>query len=141
VGSSGSRARAAIAAAARAPGVEVTLTVTAPAGPGAQLGAAIRVDQPPAEGSEAADVFLAITEDGLASNVSAGENLGRHLEHRAVLRRLIRAGRIAPGQPFSASLASRIEREWKPENLHAVVFLQGAESGKILGAAISRVTP
>ncbi len=141
VGSSGSRARAAIAAAARAPGVEVTLTITAPAPPRAQLGAAIAVSQLPADGSEPADVFLAITEDGLASNVSAGENHGRHLVHRAVLRRLIRAGRIEPGQPFSANLASRLEREWKPENLHAVVFLQGVDSGEILGAAISRVTP
>jgi hypothetical protein len=83
---------------------------------------------------ESAEVRLAITEDGLASDVSAGENRGRHMEHRAVVRKFIAVGRIEPGKPFTANVTGRIAPEWKRENLHAVVFVQERDTLRITGA-------
>jgi hypothetical protein len=40
-----------------------------------------------------ADVFLAVVEDALASDVTRGENAGRKLAHTAVARTLVAAGR------------------------------------------------
>jgi hypothetical protein len=137
LGSAGGQARAAVAAAAHLPQVEVSLTVSTGAPPDAILHTRIQVNSLPAEAGEAAKVYLAVTENALASNVSAGENSGRRLEHRAVVRKISLMGSIEAGKPFSASIADRMAPGWKRENLRVVVFLEGGTSGKILGAATS----
>jgi len=137
LGSASSQARAAIAAAAHAPRVAVSLELTAGAPPDDSLRAAIQAGPLPAEIAESARVYLAVTEDGLASNVTAGENNGRHLEHRAVVRRLISTGGTEPGRTFAGEVKGRIAREWKRENLRIVVFVEGATSGQIFGAQSS----
>jgi hypothetical protein len=141
LGSASREARAAISAAAREPRIEVSLVVAAGTPPDAALRATIRVEAFPQGVREAAEVFLAITEDGLASQVSAGENSGHRLEHRAVVRKLISAGRAEPGRPFAANVDGRIAPAWKRENLRVVVFLEGASTGQILGAATSPAIP
>jgi hypothetical protein len=84
-----------------------------------------------------ADVFLAITENNLYSNVSRGENAARRLSHSAVVRKLDRIGKIASqaDQTFATNATIRIERKWRLENLRAVVFVQERASRRILGAA------
>lgn len=139
VGSAGSRARAAIAAAARAPLLEVSLALVTASSRDASLHSSIRINQLPTSSPEAAEVFLAITEDALASNVSAGENSGRRLEHRAVLRKLMSAGRIHPGQSFSADEDTPIAPAWKRENLRVVAFVSGTRTGHIFGAATAGI--
>jgi hypothetical protein len=81
------------------------------------------------------DVLLAITESGLATNVARGENAGLTLKHSAVVRRLIPIGKLKSSKTFTADPVVKLEREWKPENLGAVVFVQDRSSGKVLGAA------
>jgi hypothetical protein len=141
IGIASREARAAISAAAHAPRAEVSLAVAAGTPPEASLRATIRVDTLPPDIREAAEVFLAITEDGLVSDVSAGENSGRHLEHRGVVRKLSSAGRAKPGRPFVANVDTRIAPGWKRENLHVLVFLEGASTGQILGAATASAKP
>ena len=97
--------------------------------------ATVRVDAFPAGVREKADVHLALTEDDLSSNVGAGENAGRHLVHRAVVRRFTSAGHAEAGKPFAAEVKIPVERSWKRENLHVVAFLEGRSSGQIFGAA------
>ncbi len=135
VGSASRTARAAIAAAAQFPVIEVALDVTTAAPPGDSFRATIRAAALPAAAAEDAGVYLAITEDGLASDVGAGENAGRHMEHRAVVRKFIPAGKMEPGTPFSGIVDGRIAPGWKRENLRMVALLEGAATGKILGAA------
>jgi hypothetical protein len=83
--------------------------------------------------SNSANVMLAITEDNLATKVAAGENGGRTLHHSAVVRDLRQMGRVKDGA-FSAIVPISAQREWKPDDLRVVVFVQDGESGKILGA-------
>jgi hypothetical protein len=79
-------------------------------------------------------VLLAITEDNLATKVGSGENGGRTLHHAAVVRELRQLGRLHEGR-FEASVPLKVDKEWKREDLRAVVFVQEGPSGKIRGAA------
>ena len=79
-------------------------------------------------------VRMVITEDNLTTKVGAGENNGRELHHDAVVRRLQRLADLQRGS-FMGSISLHIEKEWKPENLRVVVFVQEGDAGKILGAA------
>lgn len=85
-------------------------------------------------GSRPADVMLALTEDNLVTKVSGGENDGRVLHHSAVVRELRRLGQVQNGT-FSATVPLAIQQGWKREDMRAVLFVQDAASGKILGAA------
>ena len=84
--------------------------------------------------ANAANVMLAITEDNLTTNVGSGENGGRTLHHTAVVRELRQLGQLHNGS-YEASVPLTIEKDWKSEDLHAVVFVQEGSSGKIQGAA------
>jgi len=79
-------------------------------------------------------VMLAVTEDNLTTKVGAGENSGRELHHVAVVRELRQLGRIQEGG-FKASVPLTLQKEWKPADLHAVVFVQQGEAGEVLGAS------
>jgi hypothetical protein len=82
-----------------------------------------------------ADVFVAITEDGLVSNVAAGENQGRRLTHAAVARYLQKVDRVKNGS-LSASMSARIpiDPAWSLEKSRVVVLLQSHGDVKIVGA-------
>lgn len=84
---------------------------------------------------EDSDVLLALTENGLASNVARGENRGRTMAHDGVTRRLTMIGFAKKQAPFEAKQKIAIESGWKRENLSAVVFLQGRSSHRVLGAS------
>jgi hypothetical protein len=81
------------------------------------------------------EVLLAIAETSLASDVARGENAGRNLKHSAVVRKLSVIGKLKSGESFSTEPVVTLARQWKPENLRAVVFVQESTSGKVVGAA------
>ena len=91
---------------------------------------------PSAKGG-AAEVWLAITETGLHSSVTRGENAGHELQHAAVVRSLRKIGEAKPDRDvaFSGDAAIPIRNEWKRENLKAVALVQEKNSMRILGAA------
>jgi hypothetical protein len=85
---------------------------------------------------EMPEMFLAITENMLHSDVKRGENAGRGLEHDGVVRRLIPVGKMESGpEGFSSTIAIRAAHEWNLLNLRAVVFVQERRSRRILAAA------
>ena len=90
---------------------------------------------PTAKGG-AAEVWLAITETGLHSSVTRGENAGHELSHAAVVRSMRKIGEAKPDRDvaFSGDAAIPIRNEWKRENLKAVAFVQEKNSLRILGA-------
>ena len=92
----------------------------------------IHVKAPTAANSS--KVMLAITEDNLATQVGSGENGGRTLRHAAVVRELRQLGRLHEGG-FEATAPLKLDKEWKRQDLRAVVFVQEEPSGKIEGAA------
>jgi len=88
----------------------------------------------PASSSDNALVMLAITEDNLSTQVFSGENGGRTLHHAAVVRELREVGMLHNGI-MATTVPLKLEKDWKRNDLHAVVFVQQGPSGKIEGAA------
>lgn len=136
VGSDEGKARAAIVAAARRAKARVTLTPTAGRTFSVEVAGA-----PAARPGGRLEVWLAIVEGGLATQVPKGENAGRLLEHGPVVRSLSRLGALTggafrgeasfpagvPGGAVALGGAGRTD-------LRAVAFVQDAESRHILGA-------
>jgi hypothetical protein len=83
-----------------------------------------------------AEVFLAITENHLHSDVRRGENAGRGLEHDGVVRKLTDLGKAdGTGESsFGAQIAVKLSPEWNRENIHVVVFVQDARTRQIYAA-------
>jgi hypothetical protein len=94
-----------------------------------------RVEGGPLGALPDADVFFALTEDGLTSNVGAGENQGRRILHAAVTRDIRRVGRVKKGSA-TADLEGRIpiEPSWALEHSHVLVLVQVRDGVKIVGA-------
>ncbi len=84
-------------------------------------------------GSGKGKVFLAVTEDGLSSEVKGGENGGRTLHHAGVVRELRSIGSLSKGE-FQKKVDVPLQHGWNPANLKLVVFVQEGDSGPILGA-------
>jgi hypothetical protein len=84
-----------------------------------------------------ADVWLVITETGLHSSVTRGENAGHELRHAAIVRAMRKIGEAKPDRDmaFSGEASIPLRAEWKRENLKAVLFVQEKKSMRILGAA------
>ena len=90
---------------------------------------------------DAAEVWLAITETGLHSSVTRGENAGEDLHHAAIVRSMRKIGE-AKGDAetcFLGYASVPLKKEWKRENLKAVLFVQEKKSRRILGAAEIRI--
>jgi hypothetical protein len=90
---------------------------------------------------DAPEVWLAITEAGLHSNVTRGENAGEDLHHASVVRVLRKMGVADPGKEtsFSGDLSVPLDGAWNRQNLRAVAFVQEKKSRQILGAAAARI--
>jgi hypothetical protein len=89
------------------------------------------------------EIWMAITETGLHSNVRGGENSGEDLHHAAVVRKMWKIGTLkdSGATPFSSDVGVKIERGWKRENTRVVVFVQEKKNKKILGAGSYRLPP
>ncbi len=96
------------------------------------------VAAPPAGFAGNLDVAFALVEDGLETEVKAGENAHRTLHDDFVVRRLQRAFKIR-GEERRDSVSVRLERGWKSENMRVAVFLQDPETRAIVGAASAAV--
>jgi hypothetical protein len=90
-------------------------------------------------GAAPADAVLlvAIEDESDVSSVSRGENSGRTLHHVAVVREMSEVGTVARGQNFAKDVTVKFTRNGN-SNYRAVVLLQDASSGAILGAASTR---
>jgi hypothetical protein len=141
VGNNPHDAQAAIQEAARRPKTQISITGTAVEKGDVQR-FEIRVGNlAGAATPEPADVWIAVTEDGLESAVKAGENAGKDLHHVATLRTLHKVG-TAPAKdssPLVLTQQVKFKSSWKRENLHIVVFIQERKSLHVLGAASARV--
>ena len=90
-----------------------------------------RLSRPISAGpSEVIDAFLAITETDLTTQVRAGENSGRVLNHASVVRELHRITKLDSGQEFAAEVT--LPQDWDRNNLRAVIFVQEQRSRRIL---------
>jgi hypothetical protein len=141
VGSREQQARRAIETAAAGMRADVSLTARLPEQKGPAEFAVSIGRLAGNKGGDAPEVWLAITEAGLHSNVTRGENAGEDLHHASVVRVLRKMGVADPGKEISFSSALRLSLDpaWNLRNLHAVAFVQDQRSRQILGAAAARI--
>ncbi len=97
----------------------------------------------PAAAGDAPEVWLAITEAGLHSAVTRGENSGKEVAHASIVRVLHKIGTADQNKDssFSKNVTVGLDSGWKRQNLRAVVFVQERKSRQILGAAVARIEP
>ena len=125
------------AQAAQAPLTSVDLS-TAPNPRDAQLiDLTVRVSNPKNAKLRDANLYLAVTESELVGHAAGGENAGRTLRHSEVVRSFNAIGRIDSKGASGGQVVStlRLPREWRRENLHAVVFVQEKGTFRITGAS------
>ena len=77
-----------------------------------------------------ADIFIAIYESKLVSQVNAGENNGRELKHDYVVRDFYGAYQLSNKNEFTKSFT--LKPEWKGRQAGAVIFVQDSKNGEIL---------
>lgn len=87
-----------------------------------------------------AHVFLAVTENGLTTAISGGENSGRTLRHAAVVRELRELGSVQNGA-FEKTVEAAPHSGWNAANLKAAVLVQDSDDGPIVGAASLNYPP
>ena len=141
IGSQRDIAHQAIARAAVVPKAAIALALTRQGG-----GSAVRVEVTisgvaglGARGD--ADLWLALTEDGLETDVRRGENANRRLPHAAVVRRLEKVETLPMDAPdrFTASAQVALDSDWHEGSLRLVAFLQERESRRVLGVTQLRL--
>jgi hypothetical protein len=102
------------------------------------LDLSVQVTNPKTAKWRDSNVYLAVTENGLTTFVQRGENAGRTLRHSSVVRSFGVIGRLDPRGASGGQLVSTLSlpREWKRENLRAIVFVQERETFRITGAGV-----
>jgi len=104
-----------------------------------QLHAHVQVGPLPPR-SRKADVFFAVALNRAESQVEKGENAGRHLAHVAVVRSLSKVGKTEVGQPFFQDVSVKLDPGVDPASLRVIAFVQEPGPGRILGAALQKLT-
>lgn len=137
IGSRGRELKNAIAKAAKRPTVSLIMSEAASESRPSAMTVKITIDSASVDLiRQRCDLMVAVTESGLFSDVSAGENSGKHLTHVAVTRLLVR---VAPVEPELTELTFDyelpIDPTWQPDQLEIVTFLQESKSRSIIGAA------
>jgi hypothetical protein len=119
----------AIAKAARQPHARINLRTSLD---GSTLVAEATIADLPPDAKEPIEAWMAVTEDGLTSVVTRGENGGRTLHHDAAVRVVLGRDVAATGIP---AFRAELRPEWRRDRLKAVVVLQGKRTHRIYGAA------
>src|SRR5262245_5153387 len=135
IGSEWPDVRKALTEAARAPRAAIAVTAEAkPSSPAATIAVVVR-DLPVEAARSGIDVFVAVVEDNLTTEVLRGENARKQLHHSAVTRSLTKIGSLGKTETAGEfSQAVSLDRSWKPEQLRAIAFVQDQRSRHILGA-------
>lgn len=134
IGSDASAVRRAVVEAARQPTARLDASTSAE-GSG-RLRVHVRVQVPSGVARQgAAEVVLAVIENGLATNVVRGENGGRTLRHAAVTRSLSTIGALdATTAETTVQAIVPLSPTWSVADLGLVCVLQERDSRRILGA-------
>jgi hypothetical protein len=103
------------------------------------LKAHLETDILPAQ-SHKADIVFVVALNHAESQVAGGENSGHRLTHVAVVRNLQKVGSVDPGQSFSQDIVVKLEKVIDPAQLRVVAFVQEPGPGRILGAALEKLS-
>jgi hypothetical protein len=87
-----------------------------------------------------ADVYVAVALAHVESQVSKGENSGKHLTHVDVVQELAKVGKLPKGKSFAQDVQLKLKPGTDPKNVRLVAFVQEAGPGKLLGVAMHKPT-
>jgi hypothetical protein len=97
-----------------------------------------RVEVDPDAKTHHANVYVALALDHVESQVSGGENVGKHLSHVAVVEQLDKVGTIKKESAFAQDVQLKLKSGMDPANLRVIAFVQEPGPGKVLGAAMRK---
>jgi hypothetical protein len=141
VGSRGLSAREAIQKAADLPKLEVSLRVGANSKPD-HVALEVQAQSPNGiQLRDALELWVAVTEKGLQSNVKAGENSGETLKHAPVVRTLRKVDSLRDPNGYRKQVELPLDPEWRKQNLDVVVFLAEKTTRRIVGVATASLIP
>lgn len=83
---------------------------------------------------EPMELYVALYENNLESQVQAGENHGKRLRHDYVVRVLIGPVAVAPDKATRQAWPIPLAADWKRADLGLAAFVQSAKSGEVLQA-------
>jgi hypothetical protein len=93
-----------------------------------------------APGEGPVSLWLALTESGLSSRVTRGENQGRTLLHAPVVRTLEQVAAVPP-QGWTGTVRLPIAQAWRRDGLRVVAFAQEHGTGRVVAVATARLPP
>lgn len=103
--------------------------------PDGRLRVSARATLAPSARPADAALQLAVSQDGLASRVTAGENRGEHLRHDFVVRDF---GTYPRATPSAADITAEMDiaprADWDLQRLAVVAFVQDRKTGEVLQA-------
>ena len=82
-----------------------------------------------------ADLYAVLIDPSETTQVQAGENKGRHLDHVGVVRSMKRIGKLQDLGKGPLAFNLTAPSDMQPGNLRVVVFAQSSDLGPIKGAA------
>ncbi len=139
VGSRSREARSVIQKAASQPKLLIELSAV-PGSPADTAAFDVKVNRLGALGKgRELDLWIAITETGLHTDVKSGENSGENLQHAAIVRILQQASPLSGTNDYHAQASLRVDPAWQRNNLRFVAFVAEKNSRKIVGAAITKL--
>jgi hypothetical protein len=86
-----------------------------------------------------ADVYVVVALNSAESQVAAGENKGRHLNHVAVAQSLAKVGSVKKGKSFAQDVPLKLDPRTDPGRVRVIAFAQEPGQGQVLGAALQRM--
>lgn len=130
----GQEVRAAFEKAAATPMIAVKID-SAAVGGGSLTG---RIDADGSGQKKNADVFVAVALDKTLTDVLAGENDGKKLTNIAVVKEMVKVGKLEKGKPFDQPFSVKLWPDADPANLRVIAFVQESGPGKVIGAAMTK---
>ena len=135
IGSRDHEARLAIQRAASSPKARLTLEPSsAPNKSSATFNVHVE-NLPPGINASSVELWVAVTEKSLQTNVKAGENSGETLQHADVVRSLQKVKAFKNADNSGTQFTVNFKDAWNPANLRVIAFLADKSNRHILGAA------
>ncbi len=78
------------------------------------------------------ELYLALYENNLESQVTSGENRGKRLRHDYVVRTLLGPVAVAPNRKTSEAWQIPLAADWKIPDMGVAAFVQSTKTGEVL---------
>jgi hypothetical protein len=99
---------------------------------GATLSTGVSVNPVASSARQPMELYVALYENNLESQVQAGENRGKRLQHDYVVRVLIGPVAVSPDKTTQQTWEIPLAADWKTADMGLAAFVQSAKTGEVL---------